>query len=225
MEIPCDMSKTSFCTSPGSAYPWSAVRRYIYENQGFIRRMYGDQRQSVILKNEIDEIREKYDNINLYNYGKSFVVKKGKGLSVTRSEAKEQLNEQPSTNATPPDSATSGQSTYTNLSNTTVSSETTEVPDTDSDFSEDDTTTTESASILTKETNDVLPSPQIYSDILSSEKETSIPSPTEEASEEPKKGVNACSVKEEVLTQTNFTIVLIIYLFLLLSVTSCYWIL
>ncbi|XP_054156129.1 protein spaetzle 4-like [Oppia nitens] len=71
MEIPCDMTKMSFCNQPGSAYPWSSVRRYIYENQGFMRRMYGDQRHSQVLRSEIDEIREKYDSIYMYERGRA----------------------------------------------------------------------------------------------------------------------------------------------------------
>lgn len=39
-EIPCDMSKAEYCNTPGSSYPWNSVRRYIYENQGLMRRMY-----------------------------------------------------------------------------------------------------------------------------------------------------------------------------------------
>lgn len=66
-DIPCDMSKQGFCSIPGGSYPWSSVRRYIFENQGLMRRMYGDQRQSHILKNEIDDARDKYDSFSLSN--------------------------------------------------------------------------------------------------------------------------------------------------------------
>jgi len=65
-DIPCDMTKSSFCQIPGGSYPWSSVRRYIYENQGLMRRMYGDQRHSFILRNEIEDTREKYDTISYY---------------------------------------------------------------------------------------------------------------------------------------------------------------
>src|SRR5687768_11103263 len=71
LEIPCDMSKNFYCNSPGSAYPWSSVKRYIYENQGFMRRMYGDLRQSVVVRNEIDETRERYDSIYYYGRGRA----------------------------------------------------------------------------------------------------------------------------------------------------------
>lgn len=63
-DIPCDLESSSYCQTPGSSYPWSAVRRYIYDNQAIMRQMYGDQRQSYIVQNEIEELREKYDSIN-----------------------------------------------------------------------------------------------------------------------------------------------------------------
>ncbi|XP_022256737.1 protein spaetzle 4-like isoform X5 [Limulus polyphemus] len=62
-EIPCDMSKSLYCSSSGSAYPWNSVRRYIYDNQGLIRRMYGDQRHSFILQEEIGTQRLRYINL------------------------------------------------------------------------------------------------------------------------------------------------------------------
>ncbi|XP_015786555.1 protein spaetzle 4-like [Tetranychus urticae] len=67
MDIPCDMSKSNFCELSGTIYPWAAVRRYIYENQGLLRRMYGDQRHYQILTNEIQDLREKYDNVFINN--------------------------------------------------------------------------------------------------------------------------------------------------------------
>lgn len=68
-DIPCDMSRSNFCAVPGSSYPWSSVRRYIFENQGLMRRMYGDQRHSHVMKNEIlDEIHDKYDSLALKGF-------------------------------------------------------------------------------------------------------------------------------------------------------------
>ncbi|XP_053209452.1 protein spaetzle 4-like [Panonychus citri] len=72
MDIPCDMSKTNFCELSGTIYPWSAVRRYIYENQGLLRRMYGDQRHYSIVTNEMHEANEKYDNIFIYDQETKF---------------------------------------------------------------------------------------------------------------------------------------------------------
>nr|CAD7203395.1 unnamed protein product [Timema douglasi] len=51
---PCDFRFQSWCTIPGSAYPWHAVRRFVHENQGLMRRMYGDQRQISLLRAEIE---------------------------------------------------------------------------------------------------------------------------------------------------------------------------
>src|SRR5688572_656612 len=62
MDIPCDMAKNNFCQVPGGSYPWSSVRRYIYENQGLMRRMYGDQRHSFVIRNEIEDLHEKYSS-------------------------------------------------------------------------------------------------------------------------------------------------------------------
>ncbi|KAL9922814.1 spaetzle domain-containing protein 4 isoform 1-T1 [Glossina fuscipes fuscipes] len=51
--IPCDLTKQAYCALPGAAYPWHAVRRFVHENQGLMKRMYGDVRHIAILKNEI----------------------------------------------------------------------------------------------------------------------------------------------------------------------------
>ncbi|XP_076369151.1 uncharacterized protein LOC143256175 isoform X2 [Tachypleus tridentatus] len=61
-EIPCDMTKSSYCSLPGSAYPWHSVRRYINDNQGLVRRMYGDQRQSFVLHEDRETRRSRYIN-------------------------------------------------------------------------------------------------------------------------------------------------------------------
>lgn len=65
LDIPCDMSHNNVCNVPGSAYPWHAVRRYIFENQGLMRRMYGDQRHSIIISSEVEERRLRYENPNV----------------------------------------------------------------------------------------------------------------------------------------------------------------
>lgn len=52
--IPCDLSTQSYCHLPGSFYPWKAVRNFVHENQGLMRRMYGNIRQISVLKNEFD---------------------------------------------------------------------------------------------------------------------------------------------------------------------------
>lgn len=51
---PCDLTG-GYCTSAGSAYPWHAVKRFVQENQGLMRRMYGDQSHGQVLKAEFDD--------------------------------------------------------------------------------------------------------------------------------------------------------------------------
>lgn len=74
--IPCDLTKQAYCNLPGTLYPWHAVRRFVHENQGLMKRMYGDTRHLSILKNEFEEnyIEEDKDNeddatIALERYG------------------------------------------------------------------------------------------------------------------------------------------------------------
>ncbi|CAH2044297.1 unnamed protein product, partial [Iphiclides podalirius] len=55
---PCDLSKQSYCTTPGSGYPWHAIRRFVRENQGLMRRMYGEERHISVLKAELENFIE-----------------------------------------------------------------------------------------------------------------------------------------------------------------------
>lgn len=52
--IPCDLSMQAYCNLPGTMYPWHAVRRFVNENQGMMKRMYGDVRHISVLRNEIN---------------------------------------------------------------------------------------------------------------------------------------------------------------------------
>lgn len=61
--IPCDLSQQAYCNLPGSLYPWHAVRRFVRENQGLMKRMYGDLRHISVLKTEIDSNRIEMDDI------------------------------------------------------------------------------------------------------------------------------------------------------------------
>lgn len=58
--IPCDLSTQAYCNLPGTMYPWHAVRRFVNENQGMMKRMYGDVRHISVLRDEI-----KNDDITL----------------------------------------------------------------------------------------------------------------------------------------------------------------
>ncbi|XP_034249329.1 protein spaetzle 4 isoform X2 [Thrips palmi] len=54
VQLPCNFHEQSWCTVPGSAYPWHAVRRFVHENHGLMRRMYGDERHISVLRAEIE---------------------------------------------------------------------------------------------------------------------------------------------------------------------------
>ncbi|KAK3878693.1 hypothetical protein Pcinc_016688 [Petrolisthes cinctipes] len=60
-ELPCDISKNSWCESAGTQYPWSSVRKFVYENQGLMKRMYGNQRHYNVLRAEM--LNELYDDM------------------------------------------------------------------------------------------------------------------------------------------------------------------
>ncbi|KAF7997759.1 hypothetical protein HCN44_009157 [Aphidius gifuensis] len=54
-KLPCDFQRQSWCAVAGNTYPWHAVRRFVQENQGLMRRMYGDEKHINVLKTEIDK--------------------------------------------------------------------------------------------------------------------------------------------------------------------------
>lgn len=54
LQPPCDLALNTFCTTAGRMYPWHAVRRFVRENQGLMRRMYGDQQHITILRRELE---------------------------------------------------------------------------------------------------------------------------------------------------------------------------
>ncbi|XP_072743153.1 protein spaetzle 4 [Anoplolepis gracilipes] len=67
--LPCDFRRQNWCTIAGSAYPWHAVRRFVKENQGLMRRMYGDESYINILRAEFEknDIDFKYDDYHHYD--------------------------------------------------------------------------------------------------------------------------------------------------------------
>jgi len=209
MEIPCDMTKSSFCTLPGSAYPWSSVRRYIYENQGFMKRMYGEQRQSLVLRNEIDEIRDKYDSIYFYGRGRA---QSGPNSFGPRSANSDIINEphisssaqfsfENNSTLNQSNNDTQNSTSASNESETKESLEREQIDDEDS-FSDDEANpTTTTIDTPLQEANDI-PNVTPYSDFMSSvSPQTTTTSTTNLDENEPKmkKGVNACPIKEEVI--------------------------
>lgn len=61
--IPCDLSVQSYCNLPGTQYPWHAVRRFVHENQGLMKRMYGDIKHISVLKSEINNNDIEFDDV------------------------------------------------------------------------------------------------------------------------------------------------------------------
>ncbi|ERL84446.1 hypothetical protein D910_01878 [Dendroctonus ponderosae] len=61
---PCDVGRLGYCTSAGQLYPWRAVKRFVKDNQGLMRRMYGDQRHGHVLRAELtdgDDFEEQWE--------------------------------------------------------------------------------------------------------------------------------------------------------------------
>lgn len=61
--IPCDLTVQTYCNQPGSLYPWHAVRRFVHENQGLMRRMYGDVKHISVLRNEVNNNDIEFDDV------------------------------------------------------------------------------------------------------------------------------------------------------------------
>ncbi|CAG9767329.1 unnamed protein product [Ceutorhynchus assimilis] len=55
---PCDLNRYGYCSQAGQLYPWRAVRRFVKDNQGLMKRMYGDQRHGHVLKSELEDPEE-----------------------------------------------------------------------------------------------------------------------------------------------------------------------
>ncbi|KAH8279645.1 hypothetical protein KR018_012475, partial [Drosophila ironensis] len=89
--IPCDLGKQAFCHLPGTAYPWHAVRRFVHENQGLMKRMYGDVRHISILRDEIqnNEVDEDDMEETAERYSKDGGRRSGKYLMHGRERDRE----------------------------------------------------------------------------------------------------------------------------------------
>jgi len=61
--IPCDLTVQTYCNQPGSLYPWHAVRRFVHENQGLMRRMYGDVKHISVLRTEVNNNDIELDDV------------------------------------------------------------------------------------------------------------------------------------------------------------------
>lgn len=65
--IPCDLTVQTYCNQPGSLYPWHAVRRFVHENQGLMRRMYGDVKHISVLRTEVNNNDIEFDDVEQAN--------------------------------------------------------------------------------------------------------------------------------------------------------------
>lgn len=200
-EIPCDMSKTFYCQVPGPGYPFSSVRRYIYENQGLMRRMYGDQRQSFVVRNEIEDLHEKYD-FSPFNGRHTSSNSRKSFLKFSPRSAFNDPEKEPQPSSTPTVSETSSEllsstSSPTILSTTTQNIVAREInSNISSDFSATETTNLPESSETTTITTPI--------NITAEPIIVPLPSSTNKPEEPPviddtKKGFNACPVKEEVV--------------------------
>lgn len=61
--IPCNLNEQTYCNQPGALYPWHAVRRFVHENQGLMKRMYGDVKHISVLRTEIDNNEIEVDDV------------------------------------------------------------------------------------------------------------------------------------------------------------------
>ncbi|XP_044760552.1 protein spaetzle 4 isoform X2 [Coccinella septempunctata] len=51
---PCNLAtEGGFCKDAGDNYPWQAVKRFVKENRGLMRRMYGEQPEGNLLREEL----------------------------------------------------------------------------------------------------------------------------------------------------------------------------
>ncbi|XP_076636842.1 spaetzle domain-containing protein 4 [Colletes latitarsis] len=66
--LPCDFRRQNWCAIAGSAYPWHAVRRFVQENQGLMRRMYGDERHINVLRAEFEKNDIELKNDEYYHH-------------------------------------------------------------------------------------------------------------------------------------------------------------
>lgn len=110
--IPCDLTKIAYCNLPGTSYPWHAVRRFVHENQGLMKRMYGDVRHYAVLKTEFEENLIEDENVQTTN------IKEGRTMKFNKSTRRSDLLQEP----------------YFRLQSTTKSSISTSSNETKADF-------------------------------------------------------------------------------------------
>ncbi|XP_075210156.1 protein spaetzle 4-like [Lycorma delicatula] len=202
IDLPCDFRSRNWCTIPGSSYPWRAVRRFVFENHGLMRRMYGDERHISVLRSEIESNDVDYQSEAGWSFHDS-ILKNYQPKNEPRSTV--------STSTTSTTTTTTTTSTTPSTTSTTSTSPITSqepiITTTGSEFSsstisDDDPFTTEvnfesttvESEQTTKHTEPEHSSPQLYKHELFEKQQT-----TEETPLYKLRGVNACPVKEEVV--------------------------
>lgn len=130
--IPCNLSEQTYCNQPGALYPWHAVRRFVHENQGLMKRMYGDVKHISVLRTEINNNEIEFEDVEqaAARYSRSG-WKKNKYIynDFTNSKSNDVLTEpyfRPTTSSTteppstPSSSSTHAMSTSTHQNATTI---------------------------------------------------------------------------------------------------------
>lgn len=175
------MNEVGYCTQPGSAYPWSSVRRYILENQGFVKRMYGEQRQSQIVRDEIHMLNSKYymDYTPGYRNGKTEDVDDDSG-DVLQSIELNQANVS---------TKVSNETQSFNLDNITVSS----IKEDEERVEADISTTPLTENLINIDTS------QLFSDQENIDQTTETVVEDQAEPDKPQKGFNACPITQEVV--------------------------
>ncbi|XP_063244187.1 protein spaetzle 4 [Bacillus rossius redtenbacheri] len=111
-EPPCDFRAQTWCVAPGSAYPWHAVRRFVRENQGLMRRMYGDQRHISVLRAELQDNEVELRHEARHRYAgpgappPSFVPRPSNWSATTPPPPPETTTPPPETTTPPPEETT-----------------------------------------------------------------------------------------------------------------------
>ncbi|XP_046686849.1 LOW QUALITY PROTEIN: protein spaetzle 4-like [Homalodisca vitripennis] len=181
-EIPCDFRTQTWCTIPGTAYPWRAVRRFVYENHGLMRRMYGDERHISVLRSEIESNDVEYQSDSGWSFHDSILKNyKPRPESVPSSTSTTTTTAEPSTRPSTQEPATESANPYTLSSSELFTT----------DINLDTTAEYESTTVSeVQEKSQPVHQPELF------EKDHAT---TEETQMYKLRGVNACPVKEEVV--------------------------
>ncbi|KAK7603113.1 hypothetical protein V9T40_003112 [Parthenolecanium corni] len=212
-DLPCDFQNENWCVLPGNSYPWHAVRKFVYDNHGLMKRMYGEERHFKVLRAEFDTNDVETGKERWHRYSEGAYKRQEKSSPTI-------LRQTFSFPSSSPTSVSSTTTTSTTTPTTTTVSTTTARPTTadnstifdlpysteDTEDEEEDVTSTEAiydttvSEELPISTSTTTTSPPTSSAELA---KTSSPQIFQETTSEMPilrlKGINACPVKEEVV--------------------------